>query len=65
MMRRIASRLGTGSEPGMAQADRADVRVGRRAELVAAAAEHLRLGAELDVALEPDDGFDSVMRRLA
>ena len=55
-----ADRLAVGhrQRTGMAQADRAHVRVGRRAELGSAAAEHLRLGIELDVALEPDDSFD-------
>src|SRR5207244_12419715 len=39
-----------------AQADRAYERVGRRAEpLGFAAAEHLRLGPQLDVRLDPDD----------
>ncbi len=38
------------------QAGRAGLRVGRRAELRGAAAEHLRGGAELDVHLEAEDG---------
>src|SRR5262249_41674728 len=39
------------------KADRADVRVRLRAELVRAATEHLRPRLELHVDLEPDDGF--------
>ena len=38
----------------LAEADRAGVRVRRRAELELAAAEHLRLGQQLDVDLEAD-----------
>src|SRR5439155_10946150 len=39
------------------EANRADVRVGGRPEVVQAAAEHLRSGGELDVALQADDGL--------
>src|SRR2546427_10884861 len=39
---------------GQPQADGADVRVGRRPEGCGAAAEHLRVGAQLHVRLEPD-----------
>jgi hypothetical protein len=42
---------------GQAQAHRAHARVRRGPELVAASAEHLRLGRELDVALQTDHGF--------
>ncbi len=42
----------------VAEAHGAHVRVRRRAERVAAAAEHLRGGGELDVALQPDDGLE-------
>ena len=44
----------TGSVPGMPEAHRADLGVGLGAELVRAAAEHLRRRRELDVALEAD-----------
>ncbi len=46
-----------GQRTGEAEADGADVGVGRRAEFVGAAAEGLGLGEELDVDLEADDGF--------
>ncbi len=45
---------------GKSKADRADLRVGRCAELRAASAEQFRLGLELNVDLETDDGFDGV-----
>ena len=57
MIRSIASRFGTGSGPGMAEAHRARVRVGLRPEHVRTRAEHLRRRGELDVALEPDHRF--------
>jgi hypothetical protein len=44
-----------GERSGEAEADRADVGVGRSAEFVGAAAEGLGLGEELDVDLETDD----------
>ena len=50
-----AWRLSTGSEPGQAEAHRADVGVGLVAEGVAAAAEQLGGGGQLAVDLEPDD----------
>ena len=49
--------FGTGSAPGMPETDRTDLRVRFAAELVAAAAEHLRLRLQLDVTLDADDGF--------
>ena len=42
---------------GQAQADRADVGVGRRAEVIGAAAEGLGRGQQLDVNFESDDGL--------
>ena len=50
-----ACSLRTGSEPGQAEADRADVDVGLVAERVAAPAEQLGLRLQLAVHLEPDD----------
>ena len=52
-----AARFSTGSAPGKPEADRADVRVRRRAERRAAAAEDLRRGQELRVNFQADDGF--------
>ena len=51
--------LGVGhrQRPGQAEADRAGARVRLLAEAQLAPAEHLRAGLELDVDLQPDDGF--------
>ena len=46
-----------GQHPRHAQADRADVGVGRRTELGRTAAENLGSGLELGVNLKTDDGF--------
>ena len=57
--RRQAQRLlvRDGQHAGQAQAHRADVGVGRRAELIGAAAPHLRLRLKLDVGFQADDRF--------
>ena len=57
MIRRIASRFGTGSEPGWPRHTGQTFVLGSRAERDAAPAEHLRPGVELHVAFEPDHGF--------
>ena len=49
--------VGHGQHPGQAEADRTDVRVGRRAKLVGAAAPHLGPGLQLNVGLQADDRF--------
>jgi hypothetical protein len=46
-----------GKRAGQAETHGTDVRVRRRAEAVAAAAEHLRRRRELDVTLQADDGL--------
>src|SRR5439155_5767712 len=46
-----------GQDPGMREADRARPRVLRREVLELAAAEHLRPRLQVDVDLEPDNGF--------
>ena len=58
-------RSGTGQRARQAEADRADVGVGRIAEGGDAAAEHLGPGALLDVDLQPDDGFPGHQRTSA
>jgi hypothetical protein len=56
---RQAQRLvvGHGQHAGQAEADGADVGVGRRAECIGATAPHLRFRFELDVRFQPDDRF--------
>ena len=49
--------LRTGSAPGRPRQTGQTFVFGRRAELVGAAAEGFRLGEELDVDFEPDDGL--------
>ena len=46
-----------GQRAGQAEADRADIGIGRGAEVVGAAAEGLGRGEQLDVHFEPDDGL--------
>src|SRR6185436_6359841 len=50
---------------GQAEAHRAGARVGWLAERQLAAAEHLRPRVELDVDLQPDDGFPVLARHQA
>ena len=49
--------IGDGEDARKAEADRADVGVGKRAEFIGAAAPHFGLGLELNVGFEPDYRF--------
>ncbi len=49
--------IGHGQDAGQAEADRADVGVGRGAKFIGATAPHLRFRFELDVRFQPDDSF--------
>lgn len=55
-LRRRASSLGTGSTPGKPR-HTGQTCFWARSEFVGAAAPHLRLGLELDVGVQTDDGF--------
>ena len=59
MVASIAALLATGSAAGQAEADRADLGVRLGAEVGRAAAEHLGVGAQLDVGLQADHRLES------
>jgi hypothetical protein len=54
MANSTACLLITGNAPGQSQANRANIRIRRRAEFHRATTKNLRLGAELNVNFEPD-----------